>query len=43
MGRVLPTKFEATILIFLFSFVGWATIEFILWLFSFVNISLKGG
>lgn len=40
IGRVVPTKGELLIIVFIIMLLGWCAIEFILWLFSFVEISV---
>ena len=40
IGRVLPTKGEFFIIALMIMLIGWFAGEFILWLFSFVEISL---
>ena len=40
IGRIVPTKGEFMIMVFIIMLIGWCAVEFILWLLSFVEISL---
>ena len=40
IGRILPTKGELLIMVFIIMLLGWCAVEFILWLLSFFEISL---
>jgi len=40
IGRILPTKGELLIIVLIIMLTGWGAVEFILWLLSFVEISL---
>lgn len=40
--NILPSKSELTILLCIVGFIGWTIIELILWLLSFVTITITG-